>query len=70
MAWEGGLLILKLYFASDIYVMEKTYKKPSLEKDGIDAVKTLLNKIRAPFDLSAYKNEYQDRLRAASSSPS
>jgi DNA end-binding protein Ku len=60
---EDGLLVSKLYLENEISRPGKPYKKPAVPQSELVPLKNLLGEIYSPFDLSAYENGYQNKLR-------
>ncbi len=60
---EDGLLISTMYYEDEIKDLAKSYNKPELAEAELSMAKTLINSIDTPFNPSAYKDEYQVKLR-------
>lgn len=60
---EDGILISTMYYEDEIKGLPKTYNKPELAEDELSMAKTLIKSINSPFNPSAYKDEYQIKLR-------
>lgn len=60
-----GMIAKTLFYQDEILPIPKQIPKVELSQDEIAMAKTLLNSLTKPFDASAYKDEYQERLRDA-----
>ncbi len=60
---EEGILISTMHYADDIKGLQKQYEKPPVSDQELNMAKTLINSMDTPFDPSAYKDEYQVKLR-------
>ncbi len=60
---EEGLVISKLYLENEITKAKKPYKKQPVSLGERDPVKSLLQEMYSPFDVSVYENAYQNNLR-------
>ena len=54
-----------LFYHDEINPIPKQIPKVELNEAEINMARTLLNSLTKPFDASAYKDEYQERLRDA-----
>jgi DNA end-binding protein Ku len=61
---EDGMLISTMFYADDIKELQKPYNRPSVAEQELTLAKTLINSMDTPFDPAAYKDEYQEKLRA------
>jgi DNA end-binding protein Ku len=61
---QEGLLIATMYYADDIKALQKTYAKPAVDDGELTMAKTLIGAMDTPFDPAAYRDEYQEKLRA------
>ena len=62
---EDGIIAKTLFYQDEILPIPKQIPKVQLSDGEITMAKTLLNSLTKPFDASAYKDEYQERLRDA-----
>lgn len=62
---EEGMIAKTLFYQDEIVPVPKNLPKVELSEAEISMAKTLLNSLTKPFDASAYKDEYQERLRNA-----
>lgn len=62
---EDGIIAKTLFYHDEIMPMPKQIPKAELSEAEITMAKTLVNSLTKPFDATAYKDEYQDRLRNA-----
>ena len=60
---EEGLLIETLFFDDEIAELPRTYQKPPLTREELTLARRLIDSMSAPFDLTAYHDQYQERLR-------
>lgn len=54
-----------LFYQEEIQEMPKTQVKTELSRQEIDMAKTLIDNMTQKFDISAYHDEYQQKLREA-----
>lgn len=54
-----------LFYKEEVQEMPKSPAKVELTKQEVEMAKTLIESMTKPFDISAYHDEYQERLRAA-----
>src|SRR5690606_2359147 len=62
---EEGIIAKTLFYHDEINAMPKQIPKVELNEAEITMAKTLLSSLTKPFDPTAYKDEYQERLRDA-----
>ncbi|NLL73212.1 MAG: Ku protein [Clostridiales bacterium] len=62
---EDGIIAKTLFYQDEILPIPKQIPKVQLSDGEITMAKTLLDSLTKPFDASAYKDEYQERLRDA-----
>ena len=62
---EQGMIAKTLFYHDEINPIPKQIPKVELNEAEINMARTLLNSLTKPFDASAYKDEYQERLRDA-----
>lgn len=62
---EEGMIAKTLFYQDEIIPVPKQLPRVELSEAEITMAKTLLNSLTKPFDASAYKDEYQERLRNA-----
>jgi len=60
---EDGILISTMYYQDEIKDLAKAYNKPELVDDELTMAKALINSMITPFEPTAYKDEYQMKLR-------
>ena len=60
---EDGLAVQALYFADELKAPPKGYTKPNVAAPELDMARKLVQSMDAPFDLSAYRDEYQAKLK-------
>lgn len=54
-----------LYYQDEIQELPKSYSKIDISKQELDMAKSLIDSMTKKFDISAYQDEYQERLQAA-----
>lgn len=59
-----GIIVETLYYQAEIKALPKVYTKPDVNEEELKMAKTLIDSMEKPFDPSAYKDEYQERLQA------
>lgn len=59
---DGCLVLSKLHFADEIQENPVAKPKESVKKEELDLAKKLIANITKKFDISAYKNEYKERV--------
>lgn len=62
---KEGMIAKTLYYQDEINPVPKQLPRVDLNEAEISMAKTLVNSLTKPFDASAYKDEYQERLRDA-----
>ncbi|NLJ96477.1 MAG: Ku protein, partial [Clostridiales bacterium] len=62
---KEGMIAKTLFYQDEIVAVPKQIPKVDLSDAEIAMAKTLLDSLTKPFDPSAYKDEYQERLRDA-----
>jgi len=60
-----GMIAKTLYYQDEIAPVPRQLPKVELTEAEISMARTLVNTLTKPFDASAYKDEYQERLRNA-----
>jgi DNA end-binding protein Ku len=60
-----GIIAKTLFYQDEILQPPKAYVPTQLSDSELTMAKTLIDAMTAPFDASAYKDEYQERLKAA-----
>lgn len=60
-----GMIAKTLFYQDEILAIPKQIPKVELNEQEVTMAKTLINTMTASFDPSKYKDEYQERLRAA-----
>ena len=60
---EEGLLIETLFFDDEITELPRSYQKPALTREELTLARRLIDSMSGPFDLTAYHDQYQERLR-------
>ena len=64
MPTEEGILLETMFFEDEIKELPKAYTKPELNEAELTMAKTLIGSMERAFEPKAYKDEYQERLRA------
>lgn len=59
---DGCLVLSKLHFADETQENPVAKPKESVKKEEMDLAKKLIANITKKFDISAYKNEYKERV--------
>ncbi len=59
---EDGILLSTMFYADDVRDFQKVSKPPVSEAE-LNMAKTLINSMDTPFDITKYKDEYQEKLR-------
>ena len=54
-----------LYYAEEIQELPKPIPKVEVKKEELDLAKLMVKSMEKPFDISAYHDEYQQRIRDA-----
>lgn len=54
-----------LYYAEEIQELPKSIPKVEVKKEELDLAKLMVKSMEKPFDISAYHDEYQQRIRDA-----
>lgn len=62
---EEGIIAKTLFYHDEIVPIPKQIPKVELQDAEITMAKTLINSMTGPFEPTAYKDEYQERLRDA-----
>lgn len=62
---KEGILARILFYQEEIQAMPKTVTNVKTEKNELDVAKTLIDSMTEKFDIAAYVDEYQQRLREA-----
>ena len=60
---EDGMLISNMFYEAEVKELPKSFDRPEVSKQELDMAKTLINSMDTPFDPSAYKDEYQVKLK-------
>lgn len=60
---EEGIIIQTMHYEDEIKEIPKVYEKKEVKKEELAMAKTLINSMDTPFEPSAYKNEYQIKLK-------
>ncbi|MCL2212978.1 MAG: Ku protein [Oscillospiraceae bacterium] len=60
---DDGIVIQTMFFDDEVKEIPVAYKKQKIEKAELDMAKMLINSMDTPFDPTAYKDEYQEKLR-------
>ena len=63
MPTDDGLLVETMFFEDEIKEIPKAFARPDVNPDELAVAKTLINSMNKPFKASAYKDEYQEKLR-------
>lgn len=62
---DDGIIAKMLYYQEEIQEIPKLQAKVELDENELMMAKTLISSMTKEFDISAYHDEYQDRLREA-----
>lgn len=62
---KDGILARILFYQEEIQAMPRTVTNARVEKGELDIAKTLIDSMSQKFDIAAYYDEYQKRLREA-----
>ena len=60
---EDGMLISTMFFADEVKDLPKSYNKPEVSEAELSMAKTLIQSMDTPFQPSAYRDEFQGKLR-------
>jgi len=60
---EDGLLVQTMFYNDEIKELPNSYIKHDVDATQLKMAKSLISSMEQPFDPSAYKDEYQERLR-------
>jgi len=63
-ARDLGIVAMGMHFAAEVREVPQSYSVPEISDKEMELAKTLLKSMAAPFDASAYRDTYQDKLRA------
>ena len=61
---EDGMLIQTMFFQDEVKDLPKSYGRPEVSEQELTMAKTLISSMDTPFSPEAYKDEYQEKLRA------
>jgi DNA end-binding protein Ku len=62
---DDGIIAKMLYYQEEIQEIPKLQAKVELDENELMMAKTLISSMTKEFDISAYHDEYQERLREA-----
>ncbi len=62
---EDGIIAKMLYYQEEIQEIPKVIAKVELDESELMMAKTLISSMTKEFDITAYHDEYQERLREA-----
>ena len=62
---KEAIIAKTLFYQEEIQAMPKSQAKVQLSKTELDMAKTLITAMTHAFDISAYHDEYQERLKEA-----
>jgi DNA end-binding protein Ku len=62
---KDGIIAKMLFYQEEIQEMPKSMAKVQIDKSEADMAKTLISSMTKDFDISAYHDEYQTKLREA-----
>lgn len=62
-ATEKGILCETLFYEQEIRNPPKDYPKSEVNEQELTIAKTLINSMQKPFDISGYRDEFQERLK-------
>lgn len=60
---KDGIIVKTLFYHDEIVAIPKQIPKMQLDKNELDMAKMLINNMTKPFEPTAFKDEYQERLR-------
>lgn len=60
---SDGILVEKMFYQDEIKELPKEFAHPEVSEAELTMAKTLIASLERPFEPSAYKDEYQERLR-------
>lgn len=60
---EDGMLVEKMFYQEEIKELPKTYKQPEVSEVELNMADTLIASMNLPFEPTAYRDEYQERLK-------
>ena len=62
---KDGMIVKTLFYEDEIVAVPKQVPKMKLEEQELDMAKLLIQNMTKPFDATAFKDEYQARLKEA-----
>lgn len=62
---KDGLIAKTLYYAEEVLEVPKSRRKTQVEKIELEMANNLIESMTKEFDITAYHDEYQERLREA-----
>lgn len=62
---KDGMIVKTLFYEDEIAAIPKQINRMKLDDNELDMAKLLIQNMTAPFDASAFQDEYQARLREA-----
>lgn len=62
---KDGMIVKNLFYEDEIAAVPKQVPKMKLEEQELDMAKLLIQNMTKPFDATAFKDEYQARLKDA-----
>ena len=62
---KDGMIVKTLFYEDEIAAVPKQVPKMKLEEQELDMAKLLIQNMTKPFDATAFKDEYQARLKDA-----
>lgn len=62
---KDGITAKTLYYPEEIQEVPASGVRPKLEKEEIDVAKQMIHSLKAEFDITAFRDEYQTRLKDA-----
>lgn len=62
---KDGMIVKTLFYEDEIAAVPKQVPKMKLEEQELDMAKLLIQNMTKPFDATAFKDEYQARLKEA-----
>lgn len=62
---KEGMIVKTLFYQDEVVEIPKKVPKIQLEKNEVDMAKMLIENMTKPFEPTAFKDEYQARLREA-----
>lgn len=61
---EGGILVQTMFFAEEVKALPSKVASPQLQDEELNVARQLVSSMVKPFDITDYRNEYQERVKA------